>query len=145
MSSRAVADAWKSAVTTKLQTGTSPPVLGSDLRPAALYLSEAQALQDGGALPKIHAVISLVRRPGSLSRVSSGESTTGWYLSATCVGTSVREAMWAIDRVEELRGSRITVTGYDLTPLKYYNDTAPELDDGRYSGIYVLTSVSTPA
>lgn len=120
-----------------------------------LDYDDAQDLQNGDevdfggvvldTLPPIHVLVSLSRRFGGNPRVSAHKTVSGWRLTTTAVGTTVDEARWAAEKVARLEFARITATGYDLSPLMFEVENAPEPDDGFYSGAtsWTFTSTST--
>ena len=145
MNQRTLAANVKAAVTLALQTGTTPPLTGADMRPVALDYDEAQELEKANTLPPLYVVVSLTRRFGGVSRVTTEKAVSGWRLTATAVGTTVDEARWCAERVASLEYSRIAATDYSLSPLMFETADAPRPDDGLYSAPSTWTFTTTPA
>lgn len=89
-----------------------------------------------GTLPNIFCLVSVERRFNSNLRLSAQAGTGGWRVSVRCLGRTVDEARWAMDRVTRaLNEARLLIDGRATTPIQFESDQAPAFDDGRYSGL----------
>lgn len=95
-----------------------------------------------GVLPNIYVVVSVERRAGAPRRASASTGRTGWRVAARAVGRTVDETRWAMAKVAAaLNEARLTIDGTETTPAQFEADQAPELDNGRYSGLALYTYV----
>lgn len=93
-----------------------------------------------GTLPNIFILVSLERRNNPNLRLTAQAGTTGWRISLRAVGRTVDEARWAMYRVAfALNEQRLTIAGTPSTPIQFESDSAPESDDGRFSGTAFYT------
>lgn len=93
-----------------------------------------------GTLPYIFALISLERRFNPDVRLSAETEVVAWRLSVRSMGRTISETQWAMFRVAAALNEKSLPVGDDFTsPLQFESDQAPELDDGRYSGMSTFT------
>lgn len=87
-------------------------------------------------LPHIYVVVHIERRYNPSLRLSAQASFAGWRVSLRCVGRTVDEVRWVMNRVATALNEKVlTVSGEPTTPIQFENDESPELDDGRYSAL----------
>jgi hypothetical protein len=97
---------------------------------------------NAGTLPNIYVALSVERRAGAPLRSTASTGRTGWRVAARCVGRSVNECRWAVNKVAvALNEKALTIGGDVTTPVQFESDQAPELDDGRYSALALYTYV----
>lgn len=88
-----------------------------------------------GELPAIFALVSVERRPNVNLRMSAQSARVGWRLSVECVGRTVAEAAWAMNRVSLAVNEQALTIGSQLTsPIQFESDQAPAPDDDQYAG-----------
>lgn len=92
-----------------------------------------------GTLPSIYVLLTVDRRfVGPRRAGRAGRS--GWRITARCVGRTVDEARWALDKVTDaIDETRLTIGGYVSTPVTHESSTEIAPDDGRHSGLTVWT------
>jgi len=89
-------------------------------------------------MPPIFALLSVERRYVESPRAVASRS--GWRITVRAVGTTPAEARWALLRATDaLEGRRLSIGGQTSTPVAHESSQAIELDDGRFSGLQVMT------
>lgn len=90
---------------------------------------------DGKTLPHIFALVSVERRFVTPERNGGMSGRSGWRVSVRYVGRSPKEAEWAGFLVNQaLDGTRLTIDGYESTPVTHESTAAVRSDEGRFSG-----------
>lgn len=91
---------------------------------------------NAGTLPPIFALLTVERRGNPQLRASARTTRTGWRFTVRVVGRSTLEAEWALAKVAgALNEVVLTVAGEATTPIQFERSQAPELDEGRFSGL----------
>jgi hypothetical protein len=91
-------------------------------------------------LPNLYAVVSVEQVSAANQRMSGQTGTTLWIASIRGVGRTVAEAQWVRWRIAvALHEKRLVIESRDTEPLQLQPGQAPELDEGRYSGLAIYT------
>lgn len=117
------------------------PALAAALSPNVAYLRGEVPGIDGneGKTPRIYAVLDLRRRVFTPTALDDGPDVSGWSLSVFCVGKSVREAAWALNRVTSTyEHAVVTLGAYTSTPIRVEPGAAISSKSGVASGSVTL-------
>lgn len=82
----------------------------------------------------IHVYVAVTRRFGSPERICGYPPGTAWRFVARCIGEDIGAARAAMEDVAALEGTRIVVDGVTSQPIQFESASAPEPDDGWFSG-----------
>lgn len=95
-----------------------------------------------GDLPNIFVTVAAERRSSPRARIGSQAELIGWRISATAVGRTVNEALWALSRIDDaLDEVSLTIDAQTTTPCLFESGTSPKYGDGRYAGDVFYTYV----
>lgn len=91
-------------------------------------------------LPNIYAELGVEPRYVPPTGVVQASRRGGWRITVRCVGRTVNECSWVIDKVNTaLRNGRYLVDG-DPVRTSFESGQQPEWDDRRYAALLTFTA-----
>lgn len=91
---------------------------------------------NAGTHPSIYALVQVERRSIPTRSAVRRATRTGWRASIRAVGRTPNETRWASQRIAEaLDGTRLTVGGFETTPVEHETSDAPALDADRFESL----------
>lgn len=108
------------------------------------HLGESQAYRRGdvpgldgnaGVVPPIFVIVDIARTPSGSMKAAARTNRTGWRVTARAAGRTVREAEWALTRIDTaLLGQVLTIGGKQTTPLTFDSSSVVAPDKVRHTG-----------
>lgn len=92
------------------------------------------------SLPNIYAEVNLAPRSTPAIGLVPRERRGAWRVTTVCVGRSINEAFWAMDRVDRaLRNQFLVIDGERVGPFVRETIREPEWDNVRWSSLITWT------
>ena len=103
----------------------------------------------GAASKSRYAVVFIGRSAKPRTRFTGGQWRDVFTVTIHSVGASEEECLWVEERVNQLTGAKLTVTGRDVWPVEYITGQPPSLDDDGTKPLWFTVSqfdiISDPA
>ena len=94
----------------------------------------------GAANKSRYAVVFIGRSAKPRTRFTGGQWRDVFTVTIHSVGASEEECLWVEERVNQLTGAKLTVTGRDVWPVEYITGQPPNLDDDGTKPLWFTVS-----
>ena len=94
----------------------------------------------GAASKSRYAVVFIGRSAKPRTRFTGGQWRDVFTVTIHSVGASEEECLWVEERVNQLTGAKLTVTGRDVWPVEYITGQPPSLDDDGVKPLWFTVS-----
>ena len=94
----------------------------------------------GAASKSRYAVVFIGRSAKPRTRFTGGQWRDVFTVTIHSVGASEEECLWVEERVNQLTGAKLTVTGRDVWPVEYITGQPPSLDDDGTKPLWFTVS-----
>ena len=94
----------------------------------------------GAASKSRYAVVFIGRSAKPRTRFTGGQWRDVFTVTIHSVGASEEECLWVEERVSQLTGKKLTVTGRTVWPVEYITGQPPSLDDDGTKPLWFTVS-----
>ena len=94
----------------------------------------------GAASKSRYAVVFIGRSAKPRTRFTGGQWRDVFTVTIHSVGASEEECLWVEERVSQITGKKLTVTGRTVWPVEYITGQPPSLDDDGTKPLWFTVS-----